>query len=183
MWSKDLYELQDLNRARLGATGADEELIEKYLENQRISPTQQTVLTAAIAELAAVEGRAGILSEALNARTDAEVRFFVRSVTMLAWYHLNQSPIVSVITDAAIPAGTTDDGKLVILFATDHIYWTEGVAQTAGIYNTALSSYASTDARELWILGTTSERCSHELTALGWDVHYELAQMLADESA
>jgi len=101
---------------------------------------------------------------------------------MLAWYHLNQSPIVSVITDAAIPAGTTDDGKLVILFAADHIYWAEGVAQTADIYNTALGADASTDARELWILGTTSERCGDEVTALGWEVHYELAQTMADES-
>ncbi len=182
VWSKDPYELQDLNRARLVATGANEELIEKYLENQRFSPTQQTVLTAAIAELADVEGRAGILSEALNAKTDAEIRFFVRSVTLLAWYHLNQSPIVSVITDTAIPAATTDDAKLVILFAADHIYWTEGVAQTAGIYNTALSVNASTDAREFWLLGTASERSGHEFTALGWEVHYKLAQTMAEES-
>jgi len=182
VWSKDPYELQDLNRARLVATGADEELIEKYLENQRFSPTQQTALTAAVAELADVEGRAGILLEALNAETDAEIRFFVRSVTMLAWYHLNHSLIVSVITDAAIPAATTVDGKLVIMFAADHIYWTEGVAQTAGIYHSALSANAATDARELWFLGTASERSDHELTALGWEVHYELAQTMAEDS-
>ena len=182
VWSKDPYELQDLNRARLGATGADAELIEKYLENQRFSPTQQTLLTAAIATLADVEGRAGILAEALNASTDPEVRFFVRSVTMLAWYHLNQSPIVSVNTDVAIPAGITDEGKLVILLAADHIYWTEGVAQTADIYNSALRSDASTDAREFWLIGTTSERCGQELTALGWEVHDKLAQTMTDES-
>jgi len=182
VWSKDPYELQDLNRARLVATGADEELIEQYLDNIRLSPSQQTLLTAAIAELADVEGRAGILMQALNAKADAEVRFFVRSVALLAWYHHNQSPFVSVITDAALPAGTTDDGKLVLLFATDHIYWTEGVAQAAGIF-TALGGDASTDSRELWFLGTTSERCGHELAALGWEVHYKLAQTMADESA
>ncbi len=183
VWTEDPYELQDLNRSRLVATDADEELIEKYLDNTRFSPSQQTLLTAAIAELADVEGRAGILSQSLNAKTGAEVGFFVRSVAMLAWYHLNQSPIVSVITDAAIPAGTTDDGKLVILFAADHIYWTEGVAQTAGIYNRALGADASTNAREVWFLGTTSERCGHELTALGWEIHYKLAQTMAKESA
>ncbi len=101
---------------------------------------------------------------------------------MLAWYHLNQSPIVSVITDTAIAAATADDGKLVILFAADHIYWTEGVAQTAGIYHMALSANASADARELWFLGTASERSGHEFTALGWEVHYKLAQTMAEES-
>ena len=101
---------------------------------------------------------------------------------MLARHHLNQSPIVSIITDAAIPAATTDDDKLVILFAADHIYWTEGVAQTASIYNKVLSANASTDARELWFLGTASERSGHEFTALGWEVHYMLAQTMAEES-
>lgn len=182
VWSKDPRELQALNRKSLAATGADEELIEQYLESERYSPTQQSILTAAIAELADADGRAGILIEALNARTDTEVRFFVRSVAMLAWYHINQSPIVSVITDAAIPAGITNDGKLIILFATDHVYWTDEVAQTADIYDTALGADAPTDTREVWFLGTTSERCDRESAALGWVVHRDVARILLDDS-
>ena len=182
VWSKDPYELQDLNRARLVATGADEELIEIYLENRRFSPTQQTVLTAAIAELADVEGRAGILTQALNAKTDAEVRFFVRSVALLAWYHLNQNPIVSVNTDAVLPAGFTETDKSVVLVAADHVYWTESLAQAADRF-TQSGADAVIATREVWLLGSTSERFNHEMTNLGWDVHQNLAEVFSDESS
>ena len=178
VWSKDPYELQDLNRARLVATGADEELIEKYLDNPRMSPTQQTLLTASIAELADVEGRAGILDQALNVKTDAEVRFFVRTVALLAWYHHNQKPIVSVITEAATPGGLTDDGNVAMLFAVDHVYWTKGIAQEADVL-VGLGTAAGDNSPEAWFLGTASDRCRNELSAAGWDVHENLAHIIA----
>lgn len=181
VWSKDPYELQDLNRARLVATGADEELIEEYLDNPRMSPTQQTLLTASIAELADVEGRAGILNQALNVKTDAEVRFFVRTVALLAWYHNNQRPIVSVITEAATPGGLTDDGNVVMLFAVDHLYWTEQIAQEEDSL-AGLGTAAGDNSPEAWFLGTASDRCRNELSAAGWEVHENLAHTIAGKS-
>jgi hypothetical protein len=181
VWSKDPYELQDLNRERLVATGADEELIEKYLDNSRMSPTQQTLLTASIAELANVGGRAGVLNQALNVKTDAEVRFFVRTVALLAWYHHNQRPIVSVITEAATPGGVTDDGNVVMLFAVDHVYWTEGTAQEGDVF-IGLGTAAGDNSPEAWFLGTASDRCRNELSAAGWDVHENLAHTIMGKS-
>ena len=181
VWSMDPYELQDFNRARLVATGADEELIEEYLNNPRMSPTQQTILTASIAELADVEGRAGVLNQALNLRTDAEVRFFVRTVALLAWYHHNHRPIVSVITEAATPGGLTDDGNVAMLFAVDHVYWTEGIAQEEDVllgHGTA----AGDNSPEAWFLGTASDRCRKELIAAGWEVHENLAHTISAQS-
>ena len=178
VWSKDPYELQDLNRARLVATGADEELIEEYLDNPRMTPTQQTLLTASIAELADVEGRAGILNQALNVKTEAEVQFFVRTVALLAWYHHNQRPIVSVITEAATPGGLTDDGNVVILFAVDHLYWTEQIAEEEDSF-AGLGTAAGDNSPEAWFLGTASDRCRNELIAGGWDVHENLAHTIA----
>jgi len=181
VWSKDPYELQDLNRARLLATGADEELIEEYLDNPRLSPTQQTQLTTSIAELADVEGRAGILTEALNVKTDAEAGFFVRTVALLAWYHHNQRPIVSVITEAATPVGVTDDGNVAMLFAVDRVYWTESIAQEGDVF-VGLGTAAGDDSPEAWFLGTATDRCRNELSADGWEVHENLAHTIAARS-
>jgi len=180
VYSKDPYELLDLNRARLVATGADEELIKEYLDNPRMSPTQQTLLTASIAELADVAGRADILTQALNVKTDAEARFFVRTVALLAWYHRNQRPIVSVITEAATPGGLTDDGNAVMLFAVDHVYWTEGIAQEEDVF-IGLGTAAGDHSPEAWFLGTASDRCRNELLAAGWEVHENLVLTLATE--
>ncbi|RZV34592.1 MAG: hypothetical protein EX272_12415 [Chromatiales bacterium] len=177
VWSKDPYELQDLNRARLAATGADDELIESYLENSRMSPSQQTLLTAAIAEIDGASGRDGILRQALNAETEAEANFLIKSVTMLAWYHLTQSPVVAVSTYAAVPSGTTEDGARVLVFAVDHVYWTETIAEAAGKH-AAQSNEDGASKATVWLLGTASRRTADELARLGLEVHENVATMM-----
>lgn len=178
VWSKDPYELQDLNRARLVDTGADEELIEQYLKSPWMSPTQQTLLTAAIAELKDAQGRGGILRQALNPRTEAEAGFFIKSMALLAWYHLNQDPFESVLTNTVIPAGITADGKVVLTLAVDHVYWTDDVAEAAD--NLArLRPGRAERLNEIWLLGTASARCREELAALGFVVHENLATAFA----
>lgn len=179
VWSKDPYELKDLNRSRLAATGASDELIEIYLESHRLTPSQQTLLTAAIAELDTVAGRDGILRQSLRLDGETEINFFIKSVTMLAWYHLNRTPLEAVKTYAAVPVGVTGDGNTVMLFAVDHLYWTESIAAAASNY--ARQAIAETET-EVWLLGTASQRCKAELAALGLTVYEGVAASMADES-
>lgn len=177
VWSKDPYELQDMNRARLVSTGADEALIEQYLENPRMSPSQQTLLTAAIAEIEGATGRDGILRQALNAKTEAEANFLIKTVTMLAWYHLNQKPVTSVLTYAAVPVGVTDDGTSALVFAVDHVYWTDVIADAA--HNHASQTKGKgVGASEVWLLGFASARTKAKLAALGFDIHEGVAAMM-----
>lgn len=177
VWSKDPYELQDLNRARLIATGADEALIEEYLEHPNLSPSQQTLLTAAIAEIEGASGRDGILRQALNTESAAEANFLIKSVTMLAWYHLNQNPVTEVKTLVAIPTGITADGTAAMLFAVDHVYWTETIAEAAGS-RAAQSPGHPVGRREIWLLGSASDRTRDELKNLGFQVHEAVAAMM-----
>ncbi len=175
VWSKDPYELQDLNRARLVATGADEELIEAYVNNPKMTPSQQTLLTAAIAEIADAEGRDGILQQGLNAETEAEANFLIKSVTMLAWYHINQEPVASVQTYAAVPVGITGDGAAALLFAVDHVYWTDAIAEAAQNH---AAQRGSASAGNVWLLGTASDRTRGELESLGFGVHENVAALM-----
>ena len=182
VWSKDPYELQDMNRARLMATGADEELIEEYLENPYMSPSQQTLLTAAIAEINDAGGRDGILRQALNAKTEAEANFLIKSVTMLAWYHLQRQPVSDVLTYAAVPVGVGEDGTSALLFAVDHVYWTEAIAEAARRH---ASQTAGTEgsAGGIWFLGTASKRTRAELSKLGFVVNENVASMMVAPDA
>ena len=177
VWSKDPYELQDMNRARLVSTGSDEALIEQYLENPRMSPSQQTLLTAAIAEIEGATGRDGILRQALNAETEAEANFLIKTVTMLAWYHLNQKSVTSVLTYAAVPVGVTEDGTSALVFAVDHVYWTEAIAEAASNHASQTSGNGAS-AGEVWLLGSASTRTKDELARLGFTVHEQVAAMM-----
>jgi len=173
VWSKDPWELKDLNHSRLVATGASEELIEIYLDNRRLTPSQQTLLTAAIAELEDVVGRDGILRQSLQLDGETETNYFIKSVTLLAWYHRNQNPVVSVDTSGAVPAGLLEDDTMVLTFATDHVYWTETIAQAADRYGSQASS-----EREVWFLGSTSARAAAELERSGFRVHTNVSEIL-----
>lgn len=176
VWSKDPWELEDLNRERLVATGASEELIEIYLDNRRMTPSQQTLLTAAIAELDGVEGRNGILRQSLQPDGETEMNFFIKSVTMLAWYHLNEAPLSAVRTYAAVPVGVSEEGDAVMLFAVDHLYWTESIATAARNHAARM---AEGQTAKVLFLGTASDRAERQLEALGFDVRENVAAMMS----
>ena len=182
VWGKDPYELRDYNRARLLATGATEELVDAYLKNPWMSPTQQTLLTEAIGELTEVTGSDGILRQARDLRTPVEVGYFVRSVALLAWYHSNKQPLASVSTELAIPGGIRADGTTVLLFPSDYVYWTETMAQAAREFR-ALGTGSPDLKPELWILGSVSKRTRTELDKLGYDLYTEFADQLQGESS
>jgi len=100
---------------------------------------------------------------------------------LLAWYHLNEEPLESVLTNSVIPAGVTSDGTVILTLAVDHIYWTDDVAEAAD--NLArLRPDRTEHPHEIWLLGTASPRCREELSALGFIVHEELAAILAADA-
>jgi hypothetical protein len=136
---------------------------------------EQSFETAAIAELEGVGGRDGILRQWLSLRTEPEIGFFTKSLTMLAWFHRNQKPVVSVDTSTVFPAAILASGAIVRTFAVDHLYWTETIASEAGNYS---DLDKAGQPREIWLLGTASERCRAELNSLGFDVHEGVAAML-----
>ena len=177
VWGKDPYELRDYNRARLAATGATEELVDAYLKNPWMSPTQQTLLTEAIGDLAGVIGRVGILQQALNLKTPVEVGYFVRSVALLAWYHGQKHPFASVSTELAIPGGIKADGTTVLLFPSDYLYWTESMAQAAREFR-ALGTGNPDSKSELWVLGSVSERTRSVLKKLGYELKTEFGNQI-----
>lgn len=175
VWGKDPYELRDYNRARLAETGASKDLIDAYLKNPWMSPTQQTVLTEAIVDLAGVTGRDGILRQSLNLRTQIEVGYFVRAVSLLAWYNQHQNSLASVSSDLAIPGGVRPNGKTVLLFPSDYVYWTESMAQAAREFR-VLGTGSPRLKPELWILGSISKRTRSELNKLGYDLKTEFEE-------
>jgi len=181
VWGEDPYALQDLNRSRLVATGASEELVDAFVRNPWLSPTQQTIVTAVLAELDGVAGRDGILTQALNPQSEEEVGFFVRSLVLLGWYHMHRTPITAVDTQLAIPAGITDSGTIVFLLATDHVYWTETHAEEAHTF-ALLGSETDNRRREIWFLRTISDRTRQGLDELGVIVHTDTADEITPEA-
>jgi hypothetical protein len=68
-----------------------------------------------------------------------------------------------------------------MLFAADHVYWTEGIAQEEDVV-VGLGTAVGDNSLEAWFLGTVSDRCRNELSADGWEVHENLALTIAAQS-
>ena len=75
VWSKDPDELKDFNRQQLAAMGADEPMIQAFLEVPWYSPTLQTAFIQALSELEGVADRATVLEQARDMQSEVEARF------------------------------------------------------------------------------------------------------------
>lgn len=177
VWGKDVRELREYNRDRLKAIGADEKLVDSFLKNPWISPTQQTLLAQSIEVLDGVKDRHQILRQSLNLKTKIEVGYFVRAVALLAWYHGQQHTLASVSTELAIPGGIRSDGTTVLLFPSDYVYWTGTMAQAAREYR-QLGKHKDDHKSELWILGSVSDRTQTELLKMGYELHTNMEEIL-----
>jgi hypothetical protein len=64
-----------------------------------------------------------------------------------------------------------------LLFAVDHVYWTEAIAEAAKGH---ASQTAGTEAGAggIWFLGTASKRTRSELSRLGFEVNENVASMM-----
>jgi hypothetical protein len=175
VWSIDPRELREQNLARLQNAGISAELIESFLDQPWYSPTLQTFLVTALVEMEAVDNLSPALELALDAESEEEAVFFVRTVRMLADIHRTQG-VEALATGTSLPGALTADNRLIFALPTDHIAWTEEVAADANRVLPELARGYESRGREIWLHGTASARCREELGGLGWKVRTEVSQ-------
>jgi hypothetical protein len=178
VWSKDPNELNEFNRQRLAAIGADEPLIQAFLDIPWYSPTLQTAFITALSELEGLADRATAIEQALDMQSEVEARFFVQSVMLLAWFHQTQAPLDRLLPpETRLPLALTADNRLISLLPVDYLFWTEGIATAARSHVDAHADL-QVAGREFWFTGKTSERCRSELGALGWTVRDGISDLI-----
>lgn len=170
VWRMDPRELRERNVKILAAAGVGQELIVGFFENPWYSPSLQTHLLAAFAQLEGVEGLGTIVRQAAAAESEEEAMFFLEAVRMLARFHTGNAPVERLLAGARLPAARVAGGRLVFLVPVDHISWTEGIATAAeGPFRQAATGLGI-ESREVWFRGHASPRCRDELTTRGWRV-------------
>lgn len=176
-WSKSSGELQDLNQKTLTGMGLDQNAIQKFLDHPSFSPLHKTVIVTSLSEMSGVSDLSVVLQQALTADTETEVRFFVHDVAGLAWYHKTKSPLAKMLAGTKLPCALTQDGRQVSVLATDTFFWTKDAAEAAKDYAAAYADVQSTQ-RELWFIGSVSDRSKEELSKLGWTVYDNVAEQI-----
>ncbi len=169
VWETDPWELRKMNRDMLLAAGISEDTARDFEDNPNLSLTLQTAFLQALTALEGVEGRQHLLARAIALENKVGGRTLARSTALLLQHHKGKIPLVEILQGSQIPVARAADGRLVLAFAADAIFWTERVAEgMKGFAEIYRNDPAKT--RELWVVGQVSDRFKAEAKALGWKV-------------
>lgn len=167
IYQQDATKLEQANRACLQAVGIDSERINGFFDALYLSPTTHTVFCSVIKRMTDISNIAMLVDKLANTGSFEESRFLLGTVTLLAWYHNQQSSLESLVADDGVPYAITSTGDLVVIIPADYLSWTEIVA--AGVNR--LDEHAEKGGvkrKSIWLLGEASEKMREQLMARGW---------------
>jgi hypothetical protein len=121
---KSPAELRLMNlRLLMNNMGVSRATADSFLNNNAISPTTQTILIAALAQLGNIPGQAEFIHQAATSQDEHDALAFQQSVQLMA--NLNNSTPVARITHLkGLTVCQTNNGTVVVPIQWDYVAWT-----------------------------------------------------------
>ena len=165
------------NQAQLIAMGVSPDVAAAFVENQIFTPTEQTRVTAALANMPSVQNKTAFVNF-LAGTTDPDVALFrQRMAAMYAGYNAGVSPLSGFVAVGRHVAALNAAGRLIVVFPTDCFFWTE----TNAVIARSLSDFARNlpaSGVDLWAANRVSREFARNLRAMGWTVREKTAERL-----
>ena len=169
IYNEDPAAVRARTRQVLAGYGMDSGEIDSWLNAPHLNPARQVLLVSAAERLDGVSGRAELFRHSLGLTSEAEVQVYLQSVGLLVKAH-GDHPLKSLVPGVRLPAAELADGGLLVCGAFEAVYWTEGVAKSEAQLRSSLPPQRAGAARELWLVGSVSERARAELRDRGWEL-------------
>ena len=171
VWNLSARDLKLRNEKALAEMGADEALVERFMDNPHFTPTDQTRVVAGLEALGGADGRVIAVKNAAGAKTRQEALMFARLMGLYTGYHKGRSPIVK-ITDAGriLPLAHSKAGTAVLAVPVDYVSWTKRTGDSVTAFAKSAAKQPGDKKLELWVQGRISDTARKELGALGWAV-------------
>ena len=159
-------ELRQMNLGLLTDNmGIAAEAANAFVSNNAISPTTQTLIVAALAQLGNIPGQGEFILQAANSQDEHEALAFQQSVQLMA--NLNQSAPIARITHLnGLTVCQTNDGTVVVPIQWDYVAWTPMVERFITALKAAHFS-AHPTAYLVALTGVVSPMAGEALTARG----------------
>jgi hypothetical protein len=161
--------------------GINPDTVELYLNNPAFSPALATIMVESLEKLAGAANRELFIKISLQAYTHEMARYITMMSTMIAGYHQHVEPLKDFSPFARVLSSTTASGAKVLILPTDHMLWSELVAEAATWLDQGQAGNAQPVRKQLWILGDFSARAKAELQARGWELHPNVQAVLLKE--
>jgi hypothetical protein len=156
--------LRIINDDKLKAVGIPEDLRKKFLDQPHYTPTQSTIMAAALSGLGTAKGREALLQVALSAEDEVMSTFFVNVAQILRGYH-DGSPITELrVVGQRLVVAEAANGAMIPL-PVDRLIWTDRVDQVSQSLKAGLPGKA-----QLWLTGTISPAARTQLQGRGFEI-------------
>jgi len=160
----------DLNREKLRAMSADNDLVEALLVNRNYTPIDMAALVAALDNMPDVEDRTVFLQRAAQIETRSLAYFMRRHAEMLKNHQSRGAAFARFVSLGGYPFNVARDGRILGVMPIDALAWTETIADVLRLCAADARKVSATGQVELRISGTATPRAKRELKALGWRV-------------
>lgn len=167
---KSPTDLQIMNRKMLEAMSVDGKDIDRFLNNNAFSPTQETAFVLNLKALDGVANRGAFVRAAAETSSEeSDVIFCVQTAALLGKIHRSEKPLARLAMIKSFPVGIAKDGSVVVALQWDYAAWTAGAAAFTGeVQKMAAQNKSKGGLVEL--SGQTSPRLHQELEAQGFTV-------------
>lgn len=147
--------------------GIDEDLVNLFIRNGKLSPRQQLFIAGALRSMEEVGGKDLLVREAAYAESYGAGFDLQILAETYARIH-REEPFATFVVAGRGPVAKTVRGGLVAAGVVDHLIWTE---ELAALFRAARPEALAPDGpHELWLLGSVSERAKAGIEAAGWTV-------------
>jgi len=160
-------EVRKANRAKLTAMGIPAAVVDRFIDDSKLSPTEQSIITVSLEDMKGTEGRGDFLGFATAAPDSDVAHFALLQVRMYAQYHSKHEPIERFQRLGARLVARTADGSVVAIHPTDYLFWTETLAGIVGGVSAQLDDAPS---KLLWVGSRASDAARQGLAAGGWEL-------------
>jgi hypothetical protein len=120
VWDVDPAELREQNTKRLEEAGVDGKLIKKFMDNDNLSPSQQTLVLVTLGKMKGLEGLETVLDLSVRSESREEAEFALANTLFLQDYHKLKVPLTRIYPGEPVPVARTSGNGLIILVSVDH---------------------------------------------------------------
>jgi len=173
VWTMDPEELREQNTKMLQDAGIDEKLIQQFMTNENLSPSQQTLMLSTLAQMKGVKGLEVMLKISAEADGVDVAEFNLANTLLLAAYHKFKKPVTKVFPGEPVPVALDEDNGLFIIVSADDAFWDKDLGEVITLMAGKFDDMTVTD-RELWLRGKASPRFETELQNLGWGLQQQI---------
>ncbi len=173
--NRSLAELNQHNSEWLSRIGINAELIEKFIQQPVLSPTNKTVITAYLSQLENVSRLDNFIELTLSTNDELKASLFERLSKMLWQYHSKIENISAFYNFKGQPAAITDSRKIVFFDTADFLIWS-ALKQEQYEKSAKHAEKSRYKGWEVVSFGKISPLASQKLSDLAFNLQEKLAE-------